>query len=435
MKILFYFPVSAPRRYEPLTAIKGSAFFRRPNYDAMRLSYLSQGHEFYYYDERIEPKPEFLPDVLVVNTPLNLAHYVASTINKEWNRSIRTIGYGIYPTLYPNEAKKIFNVVVRGDIVPLWPTILDDLTKGKTPSVYESNLPLSQFNLNRDAENRYGFTPLISQLRTQFGCQCAKKFKDYCYESIYYNSIHRWEPKEVAREVLKITRKVIYIMDDDFLDDIDYAMEILDRCWYYKKMWIFQTKGTIFRNPKLFPKIRENGVRIIYLKEDWLGDELTKKIYEKEFVKEKEHEVSMVHGHRIAMGAKILLGFEGENQQFYRDLIKFLVKLKLDFIEVSAQTPLPFTETYNRYERNERILKYLSLYDRWMPVVKLDYVNQNDLYSWMELLRDSFYSWDSIIRRMMFAIQKFGIYNTLFFYLIPNLSYRENFLEKVGYPP
>lgn len=401
----------------------------------MRLSYLSRGNEFYYFDERIESWPEFSPDVVVINTPLNLVYYVESTIKKGYYKGVKTIGYGIYPTLFPNDAKKIFDSVVKGDIVPIWQKILEDLKSGRLEPIYENNEDKQFFKVERNAELKYGFTPLISQLRTQFGCQCAMEFKDYCYESIYYRKVFRWKPEEVAREVNSLTRKVIYIMDDDFLDDIDYALEILDRCWIYKKMWIFQTKGKIFKYVELFPKLRENGVRIIYLKEDWLGNNLREKIDENQFFKEKEYEVNLVHGHRIAVGAKIILGFEGEDYHFYRKLLKFLIKLKLDFIEISAQTPMPFTNAYKKYEKNRQIIKDLSLYDRWMPVVKLGTANQNDLYSWMEWLRDGFYSWDSIIRRMMFAGQKFGIYNTLFFYLIPNLSYRENFLEKVGYPP
>ncbi|MEO0185630.1 MAG: hypothetical protein ABIL20_07515, partial [candidate division WOR-3 bacterium] len=69
MKILFYYPVSSARRFEPLIAIKGSAFFRRPNYDAMRLAHLSKDHDFYYFDERVEEKPQIVPDLVVFPVP------------------------------------------------------------------------------------------------------------------------------------------------------------------------------------------------------------------------------------------------------------------------------------------------------------------------------------------------------------------------------
>ena len=70
-----------------------------------------------------------------------------------------------------------------------------------------------------------------------------------------------------------------------------------------------------------------------------------------------------------------------------------------------------------------------------MPVVKLPGTTPKDLYAQMEWLRDRFYSWDSILTRNVVVSPQLGVYNTIFFYLIPNLSFRNNFLEKVGYPP
>jgi hypothetical protein len=53
----------------------------------------------------------------------------------------------------------------------------------------------------------------------------------------------------------------------------------------------------------------------------------------------------------------------------------------------------------------------------------------------MESARDNFYAIDAILRRGMIVSQKLGVYNSVFFFLIPSLSYRNNFLERVGYPP
>lgn len=224
-------------------------------------------------------------------------------------------------------------------------------------------------------------------------------------------------------------------MDDDFLYNLEYACEILSRCWRLKKMWIFQTKGNFFKKTRPVSFFKEHGVRIIYLKEDWLGNTLPVDIYRKDFIKEKEHEVNLIHRNRMTVGVKIMLGFDNENPQFFRDFLKFLLNIKPDFIEIVVRTPLPFTDTYKRLERAKRINKDLSLYDKWMPVVRLDGITQNQLYNQLELLRDSFYSWDSILRRLVNVAAELGFYNSMFFYLVPNLSYRDNFLEKVGYPP
>jgi len=434
MKILFYNPATTQRRFIPFEAIRGSAFFRRPNYDAMRLAFASKEHDFFYYDERIEEKPDFAPDLLIINVPLNLSRYIETTARKTWPTKTKIICYGFYSTLFPQENKKFADTVVIGDIANVWHKIIADAQSHRLSQFYKSNRH-DQFNVDRSIELKYGFTPILSQLRTSFGCTCSKAQKDFCYENIIYKKFVQWDAEKAIDEISRIRRKIIFIRDDDFLHNLDYTIKILEKCWRYKKMWIFQTGRLIFDNLHVLPLLRDDGVRIVYLKEDWLGAELSYKINNKDYIKEKERQVSLFHNHRIALGCKLVLGFEGEDYNFYRQLLKFLMKIKVDLIKVTVQMPIPKTETYHKYQKNGQIVQDLSLYDKWMPVVQIQGMTPQALYSWMEWLRDRFYSWDSILLRNLLVSPRLGFYNTIFFYLIPNLSYRNNFLEKVGYPP
>lgn len=434
MKILFYNPTSAQKRFVPFEAIKGSAFFRRPNYDAMRLAYLSKKHTFIYFDERIEEKPELKPDLVVVNVPLTLSRYVTTTIRNLWPKPARIILYGFYPTLCPQQAKKHADTVVTGDIANIWDDIIRDAQHDALQSSYTSNRK-DEYRLDRTIEEKYGFTPVLSQLRTSFGCTCHSSQYDYCYERIIYKDYTQWKLNEAAKEVSRIRRKIIFLRDDDFLYDLAYAMRFLEKCWRYKKMWILQTKSSVFAHNRIFSRLRDTGVRIIHLKEDWLGANLHENISNREFLKEKRRQIGMIHYNRIACGCQIRLGYEGEDFGFYRKLLEFLKKIRIDFIKLAVRTPIPGSETFSYYHRKKQITQDLSLYDQWMPVVHAPDLSPQALYSWMEWLRDRFYSWDSIILRNVSISARLGLYNTIFFYFIPNFSYRNNFLEKVGYPP
>jgi len=434
MKILFYNPATTQKRFIPFEAIKGSAFFRRPNYDAMRLALLSKGHDFFYYDERIEEKPDFTPDILVVNVPLNLSRYIQNSVRKTWGKKTKVICYGFYSTLFPKSNKKFADTVVIGDIVNVWKKILAHAKANNIAKYYTSN-GSAQFNVKRSIEEKYGFTPALSQLRTSFGCTCLNTQKDFCYENILYKKYVQWEINNVVEEISRIKRKIIFIRDDDFLYDVDYTIKLFEKCWRFKKMWIFQTAGQVFNHHSILPILRDNGTRIIWLKEDWLGENLHNNIDNKDYMKEKAHQISLIHKYKIAVGCKIRLGFKGEDFDFYRKLLKLLMKIKIDLIKISVQTPIPKTALYRKYHKHGLIVKDLTLYDQWMPVVQIPGTTPQVLYSWMEWLRDSFYSWDSILLRNILVSPKLGLYNTILFYVIPNLSYRNNFLEKVGYPP
>ena len=434
MNIVFYNPAPTQQRFRPFEAIKGSPFFRRPNYDAMRLAYLSKRENFLYYDERIEEKPDLNPDLVVVYVSLNLARYIENIIREKWDYGTKIISYGPFPTLFPKEAKNFSDSVVIGDITSVWAKILKDLQQDKIAPRYRARNNI-QFGVDRTIEFKYGFTPLLSQLRTAYGCECQEDEKDYCYENILYHKVVRTKLDELVRAIAQIKRKVVFILDDDFLGDPDYALDLLERCWKHKKMWIIQTKGKLFHSPEILPRLRDNGVRIIYLKEDWLGRNLPEKLEDKDFVKKKSRETNLIHNYRITVGCKLRLGYEGENYDFYLNLFKFLMHIRIDLIEVSVQTPIPRTSTFQKLLKAERLVRDFTLYDQWMPVVRIPGITPQALYSWMEWLRDKFYSWDSILLRNILVSPRLGFYNTIFFYLLPNLSYRNNFLEKVGYPP
>jgi len=434
MKILFYNPAPSQSRFTPFEAMRGSPFFRKPNYDFLRLAHLSKKHDLVYVDEHIEVLHDIEPDLVIFHTPLNLARYAETLITEQWLGSVPVVCYGSYPTLFPDESKQFCSSSVIGDIGSVWNRLLHDQRNKKLQAVYQAE-KIRNFSVDRRFEYKFGFTPFYSQVRTSFGCQCTDENKDYCYEHIMYKNPARWTLEKTAEAISEIRRKAIYVLDDDFLYDIDYAVRLLEKCWRYKKMWVFQTTSAIFDHPDIFQILRDDGVRIIYLKEDWLGRNVLQSLDDQEYIKEKEYQMNMIHKHRITAGCKIRLGFEGENYKAYQRLMKFLVKLRVDIIELAVQTPLPGTEVYKRYEANDQIAHDLSLYDQWMPVVNIPGMAPQALYSMMEWLRDSFYSWDSIMLRNIIVSPKLGFYNTIFFYLLPNISYRSNFLEKVGFPP
>lgn len=434
MRVLFYNPAPTQRRCTPYEALRGSPMFRRPNYDAMRLAYLCRKHDFVYLDEQIEAPSDIVPDIAVINVPLNLGRYVQNMIGAQWGKETVTVCCGEYPTVFPDRVKEFCTSTVVGDIAAVWHKILSDFRHKRLAAVYTGDR-VRHFRTDRKFEMRFGFNPFFSQFRTSYGCHCKSEQRDYCFESILYKNPARWKIDQAAESIAAMKRKAVFVLDDDFLADLDYAMRFLDRCWPYKRNWIFQTTGDIFDNPGLLPQLRDHGVRVVYLKEDWIGNNLSRDLESRSYVKEKSYQIGMFHRYRITVGCKIRLGFEGEDEIFYERLLKFLINLRVDIIELAVQTPLPGTRTHQDHLARGRIQPDFSHYDLWLPVVDIPGMSSQALYKTMEWLRDRFYSWDSILLRNIIVSPKLGFYNTVFFYVLPNLSYRSNFLEKVGYPP
>jgi len=118
-------------------------------------------------------------------------------------------------------------------------------------------------------------------------------------------------------------------------------------------------------------------------------------------------------------------------QQFYESLLG----LRADFVELSVDTPIPGSKKYYEYRRRGLLLtEDYDLYNRHTPVVRtsLDSKVFTDL---IDSVRDRFYSWDAIITRSIRTFSHVGIYNTFLYNFSTNLAYRENLLERAGYPP
>lgn len=433
MKVLFFNPTTANKKFVPYEALRGSAFFRRPNYDAMRIAWHLRQHDYRYFDERTEEKPQAKPDLVFVNVALNLSAYSARIVRELWPNHRRIIAFGFFPTLCPDEAQKEYDAIVVGDITTVIQEILHDFQQGNLRPRYElAGNP--GFRVDRRIESEPGFTPILSQMKTMMGCTCKGENRDYCFENIMYGDPIQWDINEAVEEVGRIKRKIIFLRDDDFLHDSDYAIAFLERTWKHKKRWIIQT-DQLADNNRFLPTLRECGVRIIYLKECWLGYDLAAMIGNRRFQKEKELQIRMIHKNRMIAGVKLRLGFKNESERFYWQLFQFLNSIKADFIQVAVRMPIPGTRTHAQLNKTHGINNDLSAYDQWMPVVRSEHVDPQALYTWMESLRDRFYSWDSIIMRNLAVARNIGLYNAFFFHIIPNLSYRTNFLEKVGYPP
>ncbi|RKX71101.1 hypothetical protein DRP53_02695 [candidate division WOR-3 bacterium] len=387
---------------------KGSIFFRRPDYDYLRLKAMIP--ELEYLDERVEPFYYRDADLVLLKV---LPHLLtrASEVSLLYRKNdIPVVFFGPLATVGPEFCLRFSDAVVVGDITASIGQIVGDLKKAKLRKIYRARGRIS-FDVDREMEEHAGFVPDYSQLRLFFGCGC-ERFKELCPEHYLYPRPLFCNRKEAIRLVGEITRKRIILLDDGIDYNPQYYIQLFKDCWHLHKEWIVTATGRIFDHPDLLLAMKRGGVRVVIIKPDYFHSHP----YE-----EMRRDLSRIHQLKMIPGVMVML-----LPDLSPNVIETVMRLPADFALFPTLTPLPFTPSFPQ----DRIdITDLDFYDQGHPVLK---GYQGGL---IELIKDRYYSWDRIWLRLANSISSIGIYNA-FTYLLPiNLALRQNFLEGIPYPP
>ena len=418
-------------------AFKGATFFRLADYDAMRLSRLSAGlGDFIYVDERVEDaQAPAGTDLAVIPVHAPVVSRAFELGKRLKGQGITVVMFGRYPTLKPGSCRKYCDTLVQGDITAVWPEVVFDAKNKCLRPVYESNGMVS-FDVDRRWEDKLGMFPLMSQLHTAVGCACSGAERAYCIHGIYHPDVKIMEQAEAIAAVAAIKKKIVWLLDDDAFFDPVRAEHFFRHVWQFRKQWIVQASDRVFVRPGLLRVLRDSGVRIIILKEDWLPFQLLLDWRNvPQLLKQKRRQVDAIHHRRILAGARIRLDLNRGQTFNPWEVHDVLRGLRVDFVELSMTTPIAGSPKYQELRRRGLLAtENADLYNRHNAVVRTSLVPET-LSDLAETFRDRFYSWDGIVTRCAKTFSRVGIYNTLLFNLSTNLAYRENHLERAGFPP
>ncbi|MCS7250333.1 MAG: hypothetical protein N2323_01215 [candidate division WOR-3 bacterium] len=301
------------------------------------------------------------------------------------------------PTLLENLKEKELSLII-GFLPNIISEILEDINIQRIKKIYQASSTPNYF-------------PSNSQISLILGCYCLEIFKPFCKNFLYFKDNKKIrEIKEVIKETSNNSNKLIEIDDEDVTNNFTYYSDFFSYAWRFKKHWIVKASRNIFANPKFIRLLAKAGVKIIYLKEDWLNlDELIER--RESLIKEKRKEVKSIQKEKILVGAKLSFILKEERLNF-KEIFYILKKIDFDFLEIR----------FFLLENSQLFLIY-PVYQPFLPDTS------------PIVLKREFYSLKNIIYRLSKRLHRVGFYNTLFYSLPLNLAYRQNLLEGFPFPP
>ncbi len=411
MKLSFLFPTFITEE-GPLPI--GARYFLYPNLEFRQIANFLPEPESSYFDERIEKiTDEALGDFVFIYTPLEVSpRKIIEIANRLEGKGKKVIIFGPLVSKERNAFPPHLSFI-RGSILNIFPQVREDLLKGSLAPIYEAGTDPTYLPYRWDLKISY-LNSIHQAINFTLGCFCQKELRSFCPQAIYYGErIKRRGKEEILGEVLNLPYKRVYLLDEDIASDINYYWEIFTSLWQWKKEWVVNASSTILNHPHFLRFLGKVGIRIIYLKEDFLPTEELYSLNQK-LAREKRRQVKRIQSERILVGIRMALFLpnaspRGEKEGVnYEPIFRYLSLIDPDFLEIR------FFQ-----DKNPVYLTYHPL------------INQNEPL-W---LKSQFYSVRSILLRLLKRPRRVGLYTTTFYALPLNLSYRQNFLEGIPFPP
>lgn len=231
----------------------------------------------------------------------------------------------------------------------------------------------------------YMFHSPCALIKTSYGCpyNCSFCFCKEITDGKYFTR----EIEDIMDELEKIKEEEVYIVDDDFLYNVDRLQEFIyaiKRRNIKKKYLVYGRADFIVKNKEILKELKECGLQAVIVGiESFKSEDL--KTYNKGTTKEVNEEcIRILKVLDIELYATLIVPLNFTIDDF-RQLTRWLKDLDVRFVNLQPLTPLPGTEIFERY-LSELLAKRedYHLWDMAHVVLKPKYMSIRRFY--LELL-------------------------------------------------
>lgn len=354
------------------------------------------------------------------------AYQVAAEFRR---RGVPVVMGGVHASVLPEEALAHVDAVVIGEAEATWPRLLEDLRCGKLQRIYRSDgwvggetIPLPR----RDLLNHRLYLPL-KLLETTRGCphRC-----DFCQVSRFFGNRYRTRPlREIARELDAIfgpgpvmppwakqllsliskdlpyflKRRLLYIIDNNVVSNKQFTRELLSLIKEYDLLWWGHAPVSIAQDDRLLKLFAASGCIAVNIGFESLSAVNLRRI-KKGFNKPAQYSeaIKKIHGHGIGIMGTFIVGLDDDDTGVFQRTIDFIMENQLDWALAFIMTPYPGTESFERLEKEGRILhrnwkRYDSLNVVYQPLL----LSAEELEKGMRRIWKEVFSVQSIFRRII----------------------------------
>ena len=344
---------------------------------------------------------------ITVMTDIALRAYkIADTYRQ---KAVKVVMGGIHPTVLPDEALEHADAVVVGEAEGIWPRLVSDAASGQMQRLYRAGQMTDLKGLpkpRRDLLPRItyeGYTPIPIGVETSRGCPYDCEF---CSIGQTLGHHYRVRPvQEVIAEIESIDSPHLFFVDDALGLNRNAAKKLYAEMIPLRRLWLGQGTVSLAEDLELLRLMRRSGCKGLLI-----GFESVQKGTQNEVKKIKNLRIDFYeamrrfHGEGFGILGAFVFGSDYENTDVFEQTLEFIMRGRLECIELRILTPYPGTQLYERLLREGR----LCVRDWWLRGYPSDTLlfqpkgmTADELISGFARLTRQTYSFGGMIRRFL----------------------------------
>ena len=321
------------------------------------------GHTITLVDEVFAPddlNPEVdLVGITVMTDLVPRAYHIADTYR---HKGVKVVMGGIHPTILPDEALRHADAVVVGEAEGVWPRVVSDAASGQLQRLYRASkkadlagLPTPRRDLFPRTKHR-SYAPIHVGVEASRGCPHDCEF---CCNAQTMGQQYRVRPvHEVIAEIESLDSPHFFFVDDALGLNREAGKELFTAMIPLKRLWMGQGTVSLAEDVELLKLMRRSGCQGLLL-----GFESVQKGPQHEMRKIKNLKIDFYeamrrfHGEGISILGAFVFGFDYENKDVFDQTLEFIIKGRLDCVQLRILQPLPGTRLYTRLYREGRLFE------------------------------------------------------------------------------
>ena len=344
---------------------------------------------------------------ITVMTDIALRAYkIADTYRQ---KAVKVVMGGIHPTVLPDEALEHADAVVVGEAEGIWPRLVSDAASGQMQRLYRAGQMTDLKGLpkpRRDLLPRItyeGYTPIPIGVETSRGCPYDCEF---CSIGQTMGRQYRVRPvQEVIAEIESIDSPHLFFVDDALGLNRNVAKQLFTEMIPLRRHWLGQGTVSLAEDLELLRLMRRSGCKGLLI-----GFESVQKGTQTEVKKIKNLRIDFYeamrrfHGEGFGILGAFVFGSDYENTDVFEQTLEFIMRGRLECIELRILTPYPGTPLYERLLSEGR----LFVRDWWLRGYPSDTLlfqpkgmTADELISGFARLTRQTYSFGGMIRRFL----------------------------------
>jgi radical SAM superfamily enzyme YgiQ (UPF0313 family) len=278
------------------------------------------------------------------------AYHIGDTYRQ---KSVKVVMGGIHPTVLPDEALKHADAVVMGEAEGIWPQLVSDAASGQLKKIYQAGtktdlkgLPIPRRDLLSSSRSQ-GYPPIPIGVETSRGCPYDCEF---CCIGQTLGQQYRLRPvHEVIAEIEAIDSTYLFFVDDALGLNRNAAKELFTDMIPLRRRWLAQGTVSLAEDLELLGLMKRAGCLGLLI-----GFESVQKDTQNEVNKIKNLKIDFYeamhrfHGEGFGILGSFVFGFDYENRDVFEQTLEFIMRCRMDVVQLRILTPYPGTRLYKR---------------------------------------------------------------------------------------